>query len=276
LEVQRVNLTVMSLNLRVDSWLDFGNRWTKRVRSLQGQLQAHQPDIFGTQEALPHMLRHLDVRLPNYAHVGTGRTGDDTGEHCAVFYRTDRLTLVHHDQFWLSTTPNVPSTSWGSAYPRVCTWAQFEFVESPQYGFVVYNTHLDHVSCHARLHSTWLIWRTISQKRAETGLPIVLLGDFNATPHEQTIRFLRGEFVIEGQHSDLVDAADFANEPIGRTFHRFRGGFEGHPIDYIYVSPDVRVDSVKLDRARYHGKYPSDHYPVIAGISVPGPLSLVP
>lgn len=46
-----------------------------------------------------------------------------------------------------------------------------------------------------------------------------------------------------------------------------RGGTDGAPIDYIFVSPEWRVEQVIVDREKTRGGYPSDHYPLVAKLT---------
>ena len=114
--------------------------------------------------------------------------------------------------------------------------------------------------------------------REETGLPAVLTGDFNVTPEHPVVRGLeasgyRNGYSALGGGNVLGIGESGANEQgaqagkaieIGRTFHDFAGGTEGEPIDYIFTSPDVRIERIEVDRDPYEGRYPSDHYPVCA------------
>jgi len=93
---------------------DTGRRaWRNRRKQIASLIRFHAPDVVGTQEGKLHQLIDLEERLRNYEWIGVGRrSGGD--EFSALFYRTDRLTLLEHDTFWLSKTPNTPgSKSWG-------------------------------------------------------------------------------------------------------------------------------------------------------------------
>jgi endonuclease/exonuclease/phosphatase family metal-dependent hydrolase len=44
------------------------------------------------------------------------------------------------------------------------------------------------------------------------------------------------------------------------------GNTKGEKIDYIFVEPGTEVLSADIERASADGRYPSDHFPVIARI----------
>jgi endonuclease/exonuclease/phosphatase family metal-dependent hydrolase len=98
---------------------------------------------------------------------------------------------------------------------------------------------------------------------------MMLTGDFNAKPEINTIMFMRGQKVLSDERVEMTDAYSIMNGPINKTVHGFRGDIEGDPIDYIFVTPEVKVLRVKVEREQIKGGYPSDHYPVIAELQLP-------
>lgn len=142
-------ITVMTLNLRLDVESDGENAWPHRVDAVADTISHSGAEIVGTQEGLPHMLAELDQRLPDYSRIGEPRRDGD--ESCAIWYRHELMNVVEWGQFWLSETPDIrESVSWGSSFPRICTWALFCWSKQPTRRIRVYNTHLDHVSREAR------------------------------------------------------------------------------------------------------------------------------
>lgn len=134
--------------------------------------------------------------------------------------------------------------------------------------FIVYNTHLDHISQHARENGMHLIAQKIKEHELETGLPVILMGDFNSEPSNEVIRFLKGEHSINGSAIQLKDAFEKLDEAPGRTFHGFEGGHDGEPIDYIFTSEGIEVKEIKIARSTAEEGYPSDHYPVVAAVKM--------
>jgi len=255
--------TVMTLNLRVHTPIDGENAWPNRVQSVAEVFRTHAPLIVGTQEGLASMLTDLQTHLPEYTWLGQGRDEQADSEHCAIFYRKDAMTVMESGQFWLSETPNRPSSSWNSACPRICTWAVLAMKDEPRSPIAVYNTHLDHISEDAREQGAKQIWTFLEQQRAISPLPAVVFGDMNAETHSRVIRFFRGQDEIDGTMANLFDLSETLPAGIGPTYHGF-GRESPLSIDYILVTPGVETSQVRVDRSLYDGRHPSDHYPVLA------------
>ncbi|MGM0865698.1 MAG: endonuclease/exonuclease/phosphatase family protein [Bacillota bacterium] len=261
-------LKVMTFNLRVDVPQDGSNTWGNRAKKVTQLINNHQPAIIGTQEGLLRMIKDIEEDLPDYRWIGNGRRGGMADEFCAIFYHDKKLDVVEKGQFWLSEQPDTPnSISWESDFPRICTWGHFRF-KNDGTEFIVYNTHLDHISQEARENGIHLIWKRLLNHYDKKKIPVILTGDFNSEPANPVVRFLRGEAAIMDETVNLQDAFMVLNEPIGRTFHGFNGGTEGEPIDYIFASPGIKVLQTDVDRRTVDNVYPSDHYPIISTLEI--------
>ncbi|MBB6733747.1 endonuclease/exonuclease/phosphatase family protein [Cohnella zeiphila] len=271
-----MKLTVMTFNLRYDNPEDGVNAWPRRADKAAEAILGNRPALVGTQEGLHGMLEELDERLAAYDRIGEGREGGQAGEYNAVWYDRERLEALEHGQFWLSETPSEPgSMGWDAACTRICTWARFRSRQEPRRELLMFNTHLDHLGQTARENGIGLILRAIRQERErfasggerERPLPVVLTGDFNAEPDNPAVLLPSKEEGEEGGLA-LVNAFDALEGAPGATYHGFRGGEEGEPIDYIFASRDVRPTGTKIVRDPIRGGYPSDHYPVLATIEL--------
>lgn len=255
-------IKAMTFNLRVMVESDGDNAWPRRIRAAAQAVLHEQPDILCTQEGRYGMLEDLQAELPGYRWIGEGRRGGCEDEHCAVFYDTAKWLPEKAGHFSLSECPEALGTlSWDTDYPRMCTWIQFRSL----WGcgeIAVFNTHLDHISREAQIKGMELIReRMESLKRISPDMPLILAGDLNVEPDHPVIRGLE-QAGYRNAYSVLSSGAP--GERPGRTFHDFQGGVDGMPIDYIFTSPEVNVESVLVDRSRYEGRFPSDHYPVCA------------
>jgi endonuclease/exonuclease/phosphatase family metal-dependent hydrolase len=254
----------MTYNLRVAVAEDEDPPWSVRRGAVASMIRFHAPDVVGVQEALPPMLDDLDERLDDYAWVGRGR-GSHQNEHCALFYRSDRLALERHDTFWLSTTPDVPeSQSWGAAFPRVATWAALTD-ERTDRSLVVVNTHLDHDSARARRESARLLGRRVDALAGQG--PAVVLGDLNVPPGTPPYRRLvdpDGPALRDA----LYDSAQPHHGPVA-TFNGFGAAVQpGARIDYLFVRGPVAVRRHGTLTDRWDGHFPSDHCPVVADVRI--------
>ncbi len=259
---------VMSFNLRYNNALDRKNGWWFRKEKVAKIIIDNDPLIVGTQEGLFFMLTDLDQLLDDYQYTGEGREGGNIGEYSAIFYKKDELEIIENGQFWLSKTPKNPgSKSWWSSLPRICTWVHFRSVTDIANEFICYNTHLDHWSRKAREQGILLIWKKMQNAFKQKGLPMILMGDLNSKTNTEVVRFLRGNTKIGGFSAELKDTYSIL-ENIGATFHYFSGKIQGEPIDYIFVTSDLKIMDTKIDRRKIDGVYPSDHYPVIGELSL--------
>lgn len=263
-------LTVMSFNIRYGTANDGENRWELRRDLLFDVLREEDADVVGLQEALHFQIREIVEAVPVYAFVGVGRDdGKEKGEHAAILYRKDRLRVLDSGTFWFSDTPEVPgSTSWGNRITRICTWARF--ADERGGSFYVFNLHLDHESQPSRERSVQLLAQRI-RERAVPGDPVIVTGDFNVGEDNGAIRWLLGEEgALPGAGRPGVELKDTlrAVHPDAKgvqTFTSFRfGNLHGEKIDYVLVGPGFEPVSARLVRTSRDGKYPSDHFPVIA------------
>ena len=262
-----MNYTMMTFNLRCNTPSDGDNAWPNRIERAADMIKEHDPIVVGTQEGYFSMLTELQEQLEEYAWVGMGRFGGSDDEHNAIFYKKDRLEAVEQGHFWLSETPDEAATkSWGSYFPRMCSWVAFRDVDTGK-SFTVFNTHLDHYSQEARDNGAKVIWSYISQ-HTHRSTPLIVMGDFNSAPADQPIRFLKGLTAEEGPQGWLTDAYSVYEGVVGQTAHSFQGGTDGEPIDYIFGSPQVKILETIVDRRQIRGAYPSDHYPVVAKIEI--------
>ena len=246
-------IRIMSFNVRCAEFLERG----EIVPLLIGE---YLPDSVGLQECTYDWYNTFRYLLPEYQFVGVGRdTGDiseDCGEISAVLFRKDKYTLEDSGTFWLSETPDEVSRGWDAACNRICTYVVLKDKETGEtYAHV--NTHLDHMGIFARKNGVDLV----TQKALSFDIPTVLTGDFNFKKDTDLYKQLVG--------SGLRDSQDLATETMtGKTYHGYRGGEEGKPIDYILVNAKIEsVSRYKIVREQINDLYTSDHYPIYADIT---------
>ncbi|GAB7090443.1 endonuclease/exonuclease/phosphatase family protein [Halorubrum luteum] len=275
-------IRAMSYNVRYANRNDHHDAWYARRDGVTDLVRFHAPDVVGFQEPLPDQRSDLRDRLPEYELVGRGRRVDDAGEGCPVAVRTDRWTIVDHDTFWLSETPDEPSTGWDASHPRIATWARVE--SRPATGtsqrrdrssFVLINTHLDHRGSRAREEAARLLRRRIpeladAEREDSTHDPVVLLGDFNCIAESTPLSVLTdGNDDRSGPR--LKDAAASAELRHGPTtsITDFTELIANRRIDHVLVSPAIEVAAfATLADRDDRGRYPSDHLPVLAGLDL--------
>lgn len=266
-------IQMMTFNLRFATASDGENHWEKRRSILSACLQQHRPGILATQEGLAFQLEEIKNSLPDFDYVGLGRyfnTPIETrphenlsGEHCAIFFDSCLFDLQRSATFWLSDTPEIPgSATWGNDLPRIVTWGIFR-EKSTRLEFAVFNTHF-HWGEPIITKSTALLIETIIEIAGQ--MPIILAGDFNLTAASATHQILTGQKLYP-RFPALVDVwlASGHSEETGSTFHDF-SGIGRERIDWILVSRHFTVQSCARIEFAIGGRYPSDHFPVMAGL----------
>lgn len=254
--LQSQEMEIMTYNIRYLNETDGENSWSKRKEHLANQIQFYEPGIFGVQEAVKQQLDYLKNNLAPYNYLGEGRDGGEKGEYSAIFFDTGKFHLLEQGTFWLSETPSKPSMGWDASYPRVCTYAKFEAIDSGE-EFWVFNTHFDHQGNEARQKSSRMIIEKIKEINKDE-LPVVLMGDLNLEPETEEIRFLTkkmNDSKAVAQHvfgpEGTFNGYEF-NEPVDRR------------IDYIFLSKgDFQVLKYAVLSDSKDLRYPSDHLPVM-------------
>ena len=259
-------LTAMTFNIRTSGGNDGENGWAHRRVLVAKTIERLSPDVAGLQEALDEQVEYLAAALPGYRWLGVDRGlngGSGLSEYTPIFYRRDALIPIESGTFWLSSNPDGPTgTGWRRNVSRIVTWARFHHRESGR-RFHVFNTHLTLRRGQRQVDSAKRIAARVAALPA--GAAVVVTGDFNA-PAEISETW----FAATGQ--GLQDAWLVAEERIGppRTSNDFRPPELANPgrIDWILVDGPISVRSVETIVAHDDGRYPSDHYPVVARLDL--------
>jgi len=257
-EAEGQSLKILTYNIRLDTPDDGPNAWPLRRAWLCEQVRSAGPDIFGIQEGLPQQVKYIDSMFSGYHHTGVGREdGKNQGEFSAIWYDMKKFLLVSQGTFWLSPTPEAPSMGWDAACKRICTYGLFKDIRDGRQ-FWVFNTHFDHAGVIARRNSADLILRKIDLLN-KTGLPVILMGDFNGNPESKPVKIICRKF----RDSKIADKS-MTMMPDG-TFNGFDPSKPvTERIDFIFTGYGAEAVSYGIIREKRDGKYASDHFPVIA------------
>lgn len=237
-----------SLEVRVLSWNVLqsedrllGSPWSKRKDSFEILLAANRYDVICMQEALPEQIAFFSSILPSHTVYAVGRDdGMASGEHCPIFYNSSKYKLRNSGTFWLSPTPEKPSTGWGENVPRLCSWVELED-NSFHERFRVYNLHL-------QLHPFAQPKAAEVMRENLKGLeiPAIVMGDFNA-PH--------GWPALK-----ILEEAGFSNAETScaLTYHVRGKGIRC--LDHILTNSRWHVAEGGILKDRGGEVYPSDHF----------------
>lgn len=264
----QASVRVMSFNIRFGKAEDGPNHWRQRKELVLKTVRDFDPDILGTQEMMLHQAKFFRQHLNAYEYHGTSRIPSNIEEEqCAVFYRKERFEQLAAGHFWLSESPDVPgSKSWDAMFPRMVSWVELRERSQPAESLFVFNTHFDHVGKEARLQSAAILRQRIQTIAGES--PVVVMGDFNSddgsVPHQILLA-----------HTNAVRLSDTfrvchpeAKRQLSTTTSGWNGNRSGRRIDWVLASPHWQVINATIDRSNDDGRYPSDHYPVTAVLSL--------
>ena len=247
-------IRVMSSNVRCINTTDLGKKsWFYRADLIIKNIENQTPSIIGFQEVTKKQYAYLTECLTGFDSVIEYRDNAKNTEGCPIFYRTDCYKLIDKGSFWLSETPEKMSRDWGSACYRICSYVILEDLSS-QKQFVVFNTHLDHISDEARIKGIGVVLDKIAQFG---GLPSMIMGDFNAE---------EGSTTYNNVTKDFLDAKyQLENPMISCTFQDFGKDLDHECLDYFMISKTgIKVEDYKVVTDTYDGVYPSDHFPIFA------------
>lgn len=306
--MSNATLRVGTYNIRVAGHgADKGtpNAWGARKKDMVDLIRRLELDAFGAQEVRRDQARYIRKQLPGFAYVGDFREKDRVhGEASPVFYRKDRLEVEKTGTFWLSKTPDVPgSKGWNARYPRICTWAILRDKRTGK-RFCFANAHPETSSAKGAVACRKGMELIVERMKVfAEELPIVFTGDHNSSEDDapaRTVKTLLKDALYESKtppagpwrtytrrcwrakEVSAVEALKFPREyrnpprvgspNDGKVEVKMYCGqpYCGPRIDFIYVSPGVKVKSYATHADPRPGMeyYPSDHFPVTAEIEL--------
>jgi endonuclease/exonuclease/phosphatase family metal-dependent hydrolase len=262
-------LRVLTLNI----WNRQGP-WAERLRLIRSGVESLNPDVIGLQEVLHHDQEPIDqaqeiaaglgyhVAFASAWHIGFGLQFGN-----AIL---SRFPITHAENFELPGETGEET--------RALLHAQ---LESPVGVIPVFNTHLTWQLHHGSVRERQVVF--IAERIRELaptgdGFPPILMGDFNAEPDSDEIRFLRGLTGRLGKSVYLADCFSAVGDGSpGYTFARAnpyaaRACEPNRRLDYIFVrGPDRLLRGEPLHARVVFDKpqgevFPSDHYGVFAEI----------
>ena len=259
-------IRVLQFNLRLISSSDGNNNWYYRCNDVAAYCHDVRPDMFGLQEVTPAQRTFMINAMTEYASVGLGRDGGQTGEHCPVFYLKSKYELEKSGTFWLSDTPDKVSNTWGAACRRIVSWT---ILRNKQTGerLCYANTHFDHVSESARDKSSRLTKQRL--REYAPGLPIIITGDYNCTPTSTCYQRMIEPDGTFPMHEAWRDAR--IKEGYEGTFHSWGtiAVEKRSRIDFIFHTPDIKSLRCVTDDSSKRPRMLSDHDTVYADLELP-------
>lgn len=236
----------MTFNLRFALAEDGANSWEFRKGSVSELFSIHAPDFICLQEVNPIQIPFLSRLLNDYRYIGRYFPSSYKWQDNLIFFRRD-WTCLRFDHFFLSDTPKKESRISGSIWPRQGVLGVFK---KNGINLSIINTHFDFDSEVQVKSSSLLV--SIAQSIGRN-LPVFVAGDFNAD-YKSPAHDL---FIASGFKDSISDENN-------HTFHDFGRKEKGGLIDWILYKGDLENVYSEIIKTEFSGKYPSDHYPVLA------------
>jgi endonuclease/exonuclease/phosphatase family metal-dependent hydrolase len=238
------------------------------------QLRALRPDVVALQE-----VRQIDGQLENQARTLGEALGMEHAFAAATEWGGGVEGMALLSRLPVAETGHVELPHATDKERRVLLWARMK----TEHGVLLCaSTHLNYRHLHGTIREDQVEAVDGELGRQEADLKI-LMGDFNATPDSDEIRFLRGLHTLHGRRAYWQDAWSryHSGEPgctwSGRNPFTKRLHFlePDRRLDYIFVSAPGRDGRgqihgcrLALDLPDEAGHFPSDHFGVCADVQL--------
>jgi endonuclease/exonuclease/phosphatase family metal-dependent hydrolase len=267
---------VATLNL----WNVYGP-WAERKKVLHAQIQALGADVIGLQEV-----------FRQGATPGNNDAVDQIGELASLLGYQFHFGAAYNEQNgetgngvlsrWPIVTRDTVALSAGNNGEARCI--AMAMIDAPFGKLPFASTHLNY-----KLHDSAMRCSQVREvdnhftRFASSGavpgtFPGILVGDFNAEPESDEMRFLRGLTALGGASVYYADAFAVAGSGPGATFCKDNTFAEPwrepeRRIDYIFVRhPDFKIgeplSALRCFDTPIEGVFATDHYGVVATIRI--------
>jgi len=278
-------LRVATLNI----WNKSGP-WAERLSLMRKQVKDLSPDIVGLQEVLRFIPDEKQPPVPAPDNDQASEIADGLGYNISYGIAADYSgglkfgnALLTRYKILDSRTFRLPGADSGETRSLLYT-----LLETPWGRLPTFVTHLNWKLHHGVVRvkqAVYVAERIFVLSPVEADfLPPILMGDFNADPQSDEIRYLKGQHVIDGRSVYFADVWDYSetNER-GITYARdnayaLKNGEPNRRIDYIFVrGPDklMRGEPSNVRRAFTESVpgaegtvWASDHYGVVCDLSM--------
>ena len=248
---------IFDLNLRFGLADDGPNSWEYRRECYPLLLSRFPADFYTFQEANDFQIKYLKTLLPEHGLIGQRSPAPPFWQNNVIFaHRAWRCR--HQAHFFLSVTPNIPSRQRLSRWPRQCTMGTFT---KEGRTLTVVTTHFD-FDAQVQRQSAAIIIDHLN--RLPDRAPVILSGDFNTTPQADWYHLLSQTTEAK------IGFKNVFTPPYPGTHHKFSGDPGEDHIDWILYRGEVVNDQRQVITDRFRRRYPSDHFPLLAGFHWPG------
>ena len=264
--------------------------WAERLALIRKQVLELSPDILGLQEVLRLVPDEQNPPAAAPNNDQASEIAEGLGYNIAYGVAADYAgglkfgnALLTRYKILDSRTFRLPGVDSGETRSLLYTLLETPWGRQP-----VFDTHLNWKLHHGVVRVTQVVYAAerifvLAPVEADF-LPPVLMGDFNADPSADEIRYLKGQHVIDGRSLYFADVWDYA-EPAGPGYtyardnaYALKNGEPNRRIDYIFVrGPDRQMRGEPLNVMRAFDQsvpgsegplWASDHYGVVCDLTM--------
>jgi endonuclease/exonuclease/phosphatase family metal-dependent hydrolase len=147
----------------------------------------------------------------------------------------------------------------------------------------VHTTHLNYRLQHGRERADQVVAVDAAIRERQSDLPQVLMGDLNARPESDEVRFLRGLASIDGRRGCYQDAWSLLHPELPGVTWATRNPYTrrlwflqpDRRLDYVFVTArrrdgrgSIRACHLAFDTPDEAGVWASDHFGVLADVQL--------
>ena len=282
-------MTATSLRVATINVWNKSGPWLARLPLIRRELARLSPEIVGLQEALRFRPDSAGDAPLTTSNDQATEIAEGLGFEIAYSVASDYGNGLKFGNAVLSRHPIAAQQSFAlpgseSGETRSLLYA---LCQTPHGSLPVFVTHLNWKLHHGAVRQRQVAF--IAERVAELSpidgphLPPVLMGDFNAAPDADEIRFLTGLHALDGKTVYFADSWVYAGDGPGHTFDRSnqyaaKAREPSRRIDYIFVrGPDrkfrgepmhAEVAFNAVERTGAEPLWPSDHFGVVADLEL--------
>ncbi|GAA4790934.1 hypothetical protein GCM10023231_18560 [Olivibacter ginsenosidimutans] len=232
---------VLSFNIRHNADGD-PQSLDERKGNIRQIIVDNTPDVFGLQEFSDNFFE--DWFRAQMADLDYGEYYDTsiTGSPKTIFFKNSRFTLQRSGTARLGAAGTTNTATWVVLKDKITANSYF-----------ISNSHWQYDSQPKRIENSNALAEMVKQENTDK-LPIIVFGDLNAKPGTTEIKSLQSALGV-------VDALGDRDGDL--TFHGW-DATGNSKIDWIMSDRSMAFTSSKVITTSYNGKWPSDHWPVVA------------
>ena len=243
--------SVLTQNMK-NSDMDDGGTIEERSLRFDKLIAEFQPDVINTQESnnkkwqavYETMLFDVYDRYPAEGELSTRPN--------TILYRRDRFELQDAGTFYLSDTPDVPSSLPETKHVRMCTWVLLKDRITGD-TVMVCNTHIDNSADELRVMQTKILMEQLKDEIAE--YPLCVTGDFNAN-YLSDIYLAAAEVLNDPHLNKDINFSEYAY-----TWSSVNKGYQRR-VDFCFHNDLLKPVYYRILTDGYGGVI-SDHYSIL-------------